>query len=175
MAKYDVEYSCGHSGRKNLYGPHRERRRHLEWAAREGLCPECYQACMREQEAQATPKFYLRIIPSVYMAEFVAYYGSYQIKEELKARRAGSRDRWRYISIHEEDAIYEPGGMLDLLDARPVPGWRLRLPVFSDEEKAEVIRELKWICRQGWKLEIESDLVRILAAVVEGRRELAQI
>lgn len=43
MAKYDVEYSCGHTGTVELYGPNRDRERKLEWMA-EGVCPDCYRA-----------------------------------------------------------------------------------------------------------------------------------
>lgn len=43
--KYDVEYSCGHSGEVELFGPGKERDRKLEWLATIP-CP----ACKREQQ-----------------------------------------------------------------------------------------------------------------------------
>ena len=43
MAKYDVDYSCGHSATIQLVGPTRERERKIEWMER-GLCPDCYKA-----------------------------------------------------------------------------------------------------------------------------------
>jgi hypothetical protein len=43
MAKYDVEYSCGHSGEVVLFGPGKERERKLEWYHNSASCPDCYQ------------------------------------------------------------------------------------------------------------------------------------
>jgi len=44
MAKYSINYSCGHTGVEQLYGPGKERARHIEWAEKSALCPECYAA-----------------------------------------------------------------------------------------------------------------------------------
>ena len=44
MAKYTAEYSCGHSGEVQLYGPHKERERKLEWYKDRASCPACYRA-----------------------------------------------------------------------------------------------------------------------------------
>ena len=49
MAKYDVTYSCGHSGVVSLVGPTRDRQRKLVWYAAAGLCPECYRATKEEE------------------------------------------------------------------------------------------------------------------------------
>ncbi len=50
--KYDVTYSCGHEGVVQLYGKGSERERKIEWYESCGLCPECYKAHMREEEAK---------------------------------------------------------------------------------------------------------------------------
>lgn len=44
MAKYEINYSCGHTATVQLYGPTKERERKIAWFEREGLCPECYAA-----------------------------------------------------------------------------------------------------------------------------------
>lgn len=41
MAKYKVEYSCGHAIEKQLFGKHDDRRRYIEWAAKSGQCGKC--------------------------------------------------------------------------------------------------------------------------------------
>lgn len=43
MAKYTINYSCGHTGELQLYGKYKDRENKIEWLEREGLCPECYQ------------------------------------------------------------------------------------------------------------------------------------
>ena len=55
MAKYDVDYSCGHSGVVNLGGKSGYRERMLEWYERKGLCPECLQA-KKEKDKEAAYK-----------------------------------------------------------------------------------------------------------------------
>ena len=52
MAKYSIQYACGHEVQLNLYGPHRERERRLEEAKRM-LCPECYRAERRQEDQEA--------------------------------------------------------------------------------------------------------------------------
>ena len=41
MAKYTLQYSCGHVGVENLIGPHKNREWAIQYKQR-GLCPECY-------------------------------------------------------------------------------------------------------------------------------------
>ncbi|MGI5840535.1 MAG: hypothetical protein ACOX8W_12970 [bacterium] len=55
MAKYDVNYSCGHKGTVSLVGKYDERKRKIEWM-QQGVCPDCYkaqQAAKREAENKA--------------------------------------------------------------------------------------------------------------------------
>lgn len=42
MAKYTVEFSCGHTDTIDLVGPYEERYKKIEFFEREGLCPDCY-------------------------------------------------------------------------------------------------------------------------------------
>lgn len=41
MGKYDVKYSCGHSGTVELFGKMSDRENKLKWME-SGVCPECY-------------------------------------------------------------------------------------------------------------------------------------
>lgn len=51
MAKYDINYSCGHSGVIVLQGKTSERERQIEWRE-SGVCPECYKAKKREEKIE---------------------------------------------------------------------------------------------------------------------------
>lgn len=44
MAKYEVLMSCGHYEIIQLFGPHKERDRKIEWFESSGLCTECWEA-----------------------------------------------------------------------------------------------------------------------------------
>jgi len=52
MAKYDITYSCGHKGTVELFGKTSERENKIAWYERDGLCPECYKATKRAEEAE---------------------------------------------------------------------------------------------------------------------------
>jgi len=41
MANYTINYKCGHSAQKELYGKLEERYKKIEWLQENCLCPEC--------------------------------------------------------------------------------------------------------------------------------------
>lgn len=47
--KYDVTYSCGHTATVELFGKSEDRERKLHWMETEGMCPDCYNAWLREE------------------------------------------------------------------------------------------------------------------------------
>lgn len=46
MAKYDVHFSCGHTERKELFGPTEGRRQKIAYWEERGICTQCW----REQQ-----------------------------------------------------------------------------------------------------------------------------
>ena len=52
--KYDITFSCGHTGTVELFGKDKDRQKKLEYFQKNGLCSECYKKKMREEE-QAQP------------------------------------------------------------------------------------------------------------------------
>lgn len=44
MAKYNVEFSCGHTEMVELFGKEADRQRKIAWLEKEGLCPDCFKA-----------------------------------------------------------------------------------------------------------------------------------
>lgn len=53
MAKYIVKFSCGHEAEIQLFGPHKERDRKIEWLEREGMCPTCFKEERENEKAKA--------------------------------------------------------------------------------------------------------------------------
>lgn len=49
MAKYDVNFSCGHTETVNLIGKIKDRERKIEWFENHGLCSECWEAEKKRQ------------------------------------------------------------------------------------------------------------------------------
>lgn len=54
MAKYTVNFSCGHTEEIELVGKYEERKRKIQWYEECGLCPHCYaQKRAAEKAAEA--------------------------------------------------------------------------------------------------------------------------
>ena len=56
--KYDVTYSCGHTGTVELYGKTSERESKIRWYETTAVCPECYKK-QQEAAAETTNKYEL--------------------------------------------------------------------------------------------------------------------
>ncbi len=54
MAKYEIEFSCGHTDTIQLYGKTSERESYLEWAKDNKLCPECWAAAKQKAREEAS-------------------------------------------------------------------------------------------------------------------------
>lgn len=52
MAKYTITFSCGHTELRELYGPHKERNRKIEYFKEQGLCSECYKEHLKREKEQ---------------------------------------------------------------------------------------------------------------------------
>lgn len=69
MAKYDVNYSCGHFGRIQLFGKYEERERKIRWFEQYGVCPDCYREQKEAEksigckEKEMSYREYKKIIP----------------------------------------------------------------------------------------------------------------
>ena len=51
MAKYTVNYNCGHTGTVELFGKTKIRYEKIEWMERNQICPDCYQAAKDAERA----------------------------------------------------------------------------------------------------------------------------
>lgn len=56
MAKYNVDFACGHSGEVNLLGKTKERHRKIEWLEQNGECSACYAEQKAKERAIALEK-----------------------------------------------------------------------------------------------------------------------
>lgn len=155
MAKYQIDYSCGHTAEKQLYGPNRERERFVKWAGREGSCPDCYREKKRKEARELGPAFVVR--ETRRGVEFACWRESYPIREVL-------RDRG--YSFGE---VYGPDPM-DGLMRGPRKGWSLVAPV--DEWAAD---ELEWIASEGFEVVVQGEADKLIASAVEGRPDLLRM
>jgi hypothetical protein len=53
MAWNEINYSCGHTDRIQMYGPTRDRESKKEWMER-GVCPDCYRKQKEEERTKAS-------------------------------------------------------------------------------------------------------------------------
>lgn len=154
MAWQEISWSCGHETRKQLYGPHKDRERFVEWAERQGSCPDCYRGAKREEDRAAGPGFVVR--ETAHGVEFVCWRESYPLREALKERGYCFGE------------VYGPhSGDLTAVLRGPGPGWALVTAV--DEQVEE---EVAWIVHSGYELEIQGKVSRLLATAIEGRPDL---
>lgn len=120
MAKYDVEYRCGHSQTVQLVGKHSERERKLEWMSG-NLCPACYAQEQREKEARmpitaTVTSSGLQVTSDGLVCEIVLSGGTVNRKEEIK----GLGYRW----------VEPEGGLMGLLSmSAPRKAWVKRITV----------------------------------------------
>ena len=56
MAKYTVNYSCGHTATIDLWGKVADRERKIKWLEQSGSCPECFKAQKAAEKAEAEKK-----------------------------------------------------------------------------------------------------------------------
>ncbi len=68
MAKYNIDWSCGHHTVDQLYGKHTERERHIEWAERQGKCPDCFRA-EKQAEREAANQQAAQNLPALVGSE----------------------------------------------------------------------------------------------------------
>lgn len=158
MAWQRIEWSCGHTEMRQLYGPEKERDEYAVWAAEKGLCPECYKEKKRAEEKEAGPQFVWRHIwPDGEQAvEFVCYSGSYEIKDRLKERG------WRF-----DREIVGVGEDANRIDKPGRSGWTKNV---YDLESAEA--EKGWIEENGWPIEKGSQIAALLHAPQSSRTDL---
>lgn len=140
MAKYTIEYTCGHEGHREvqLVGPHKDRERKLEWMSRECLCPECWKA-KKEAETKALGIVArVRACPGTKPAIAIELYGdTIPIKDAAKGRgyRFGTLNAGQNIIF----AVIGTGG-----EQR---GWTRIIDVDTTIEEAaqKLTTELQWI------------------------------
>ncbi len=56
MAKYDIEFSCGHAETRDLIGKVKDRERKIEYFESHGLCSECWEAEKKRQFEEQNQK-----------------------------------------------------------------------------------------------------------------------
>ena len=87
MAKYSIDYACGHgSFTEQLFGKHTERDRKIEWLGSNKVCPDCYKARMqaqRQAEQLSSEIIFNAFSGGVWLA--VTKGDTYSIKEQLKS------------------------------------------------------------------------------------------
>lgn len=87
MAKYSIDYACGHgSFEEQLFGKHKDRESRIEWLERNKVCADCYKAKMqaqRQTEQLSAELIFSAFSDGVWIA--VTKGDTYSIKDELKA------------------------------------------------------------------------------------------
>ena len=97
MAKYNVDYKCGHEGVIELFGKHTSREWKLE-KEKERICRDCYKSKIAEKNSKI-PLIFKISHSSEFITVITATGSSYEVKENLKALGF----RWGYSSFEEKN------------------------------------------------------------------------
>jgi hypothetical protein len=140
MAKYIIEYTCGHEGHREvqLFGPHKERERKLEWMAQECLCPECWKAKKEAEQKALGIVARVRACPGTKPAILIELHGdTYQIKDAAKERG------YSFGALHAGSNII----FAVLGSEKESKGWMLSIDVRGNLEDAaqKLAAEIEWI------------------------------
>ena len=106
MAKYTVDYACGHGGREmQMVGAHKDRERRIEWMQRNVKCPACNKAerVARDDAAPRRAEIRISFLPMTVVVELTG---------QIEANKAElQREGWGWA----EGAV----GALGFLSDRP--------------------------------------------------------
>lgn len=160
MAKYKINFSCGHTEQRELFGPTKERDRKIQYFEQFGDCTECYKSKKKAEKDAEGPVIQLRARKGdPALVEFVVF-NSFGVKDPLKSRGY----RFSYDFVRASSAF----GLND----RGEGAWARR---FEGEPKAiaqVVADEINWLKSQGWKFEDASSPEKALIyALVEGKAD----
>lgn len=117
MAKYVVNYSCGHTGTVQLTGSDKDRKRKIEWLEAQGVCPECYKA---QQEAARKAKFeQIQVeIPEIEYAELKGSKKQIAWAEQIRERRMNEILDESNRKIVRAKEVAERTGRMDEINAQ---------------------------------------------------------
>jgi hypothetical protein len=100
MAKYSIDYACGHgSFEEQLFGPGKDRERKIEWLGSNKVCPDCYKSKMqaqRQAEQFSAEVIFNAFSGGVWLA--ITKGDTYSIKDALKSIGC----RWREYSANTD-------------------------------------------------------------------------
>lgn len=63
--KYDVTFSCGHTGTVDLFGKSSERNKKIQYFEQFGVCKDCYNAQLREDAAKTPFTYHVSVLPAI--------------------------------------------------------------------------------------------------------------
>ena len=164
MAKYLIEFSCGHSEEKQLFGPSKERQRKIDYFERSGSCSTCWRES-KDAEGPSVVVRIARIDDKQVLCEIICT-NSYAVRYQLASRGFKFSDR---LCLERGLA-----GMFTMA-MRPEKGWVWTARGTPDEIAAGVTRQLLWLNEQAWPIHQQSEIGLMFASVFEGRPELAGI
>lgn len=130
MAWYTINYSCGHSVDKQLYGKGKDRESYIEWAE-QGLCPSCWGKQKREEESQKPITMTLALD-----AMETSVDGDPILEVSLAGGTINKKDEIKAMGYHW-DEIRAAQGLLGTIfgSSSPQKAWIKKVPVTSDTVK----------------------------------------
>lgn len=85
--KYDVTFSCGHTGTVQIFGTAAEREKKIAWYENYAFCPDCYEKARQEEVATAAKQAKADGLPALTGSEKQIRWAESIRKEKMAAAR----------------------------------------------------------------------------------------
>jgi hypothetical protein len=125
MAKYDINYSCGHgSVEKQLFGKHDERERKIKWMESNMLCPSCYKEKIKKQDDEAEKKAFVTLD---YIPDNIS------IKIELSGQIEKNKEEFKKLGYYLGNS--SSGGVLDsIFGGKESRSYQIKYQIKTEED-----------------------------------------
>ncbi|MCI0696760.1 hypothetical protein L0337_32740 [candidate division KSB1 bacterium] len=160
MAKYQINFSCGHDEQRELFGATKERQRKIEYFEQYGDCSACFKKRKESEREAEGPVVQVRARKGdPALIEFVVF-NSFSVKDALKAR--GYRFSYDFVRV---------GSAFGLND-RGEGAWGRRFEGGPETISEQVADEIKWLKSKDWKFEDATSSVKsLISALIEGKAD----
>lgn len=156
MAKYQINFKCGHTGEEILFGKSEARRKRIAWLEENKECVACWKAANRNNED--LPLITARILKPYEEVEIIYTGNTFPVKDEL---RAWGYSFGEFVLDGSLGVAFTPTGAVNTA----VKGWS---KVLSWQEAKDA---LAWLKGEGYKIEVQAGMSVAASAVIEGKPE----
>jgi hypothetical protein len=158
MAKYTINYACGHGSHvEQLYGKSEDRERRIEWEEANRVCPDCYKAQRLAADEAAPAKATIRPLCNG---------AAVKLRVEVAGKVERNKDALAALGIKRRP---KSGGFMDMMSSREKWFCGLEIAIESpDEFVARGMALQESLAKLGYEVTADMDPMSVdLALAIE--------